>query len=136
MANVASDRIRTHPVLAALIAGALPLFAGALLADIAYGKSFEIQWKNFASWLIVGGLVLAGFGLLWALVDLLRLRQRRAAFTFLALLAAFGLGIGNALIHAKDGWASMPAATILSAITSALAATALAFSTFRAGGSR
>ena len=48
-----------HPLHAVFLAGALPLFAGALLSDIAYARSYEIQWNNFASWLIAGGLVLS-----------------------------------------------------------------------------
>ena len=46
-----------HPLHAALLAGTVPLFLGALLSDIAYARTYEIQWANFASWLIVGGLV-------------------------------------------------------------------------------
>ena len=49
-----------HPVHAVLLAGTVPLFLGAMLSDIAYSASYEIQWSNFASWLIVGGLVFGG----------------------------------------------------------------------------
>ncbi|MEA1015541.1 DUF2231 domain-containing protein [Sphingosinicella sp. LY1275] len=126
-----------HPLHAVLLAGTVPLFLAALLSDWAYAASYEIQWKNFSSWLIVGGLVFGGFALLFALVDWVRAGRRwgRTAFYFLLLLAAWILGFINALVHAKDAWASMPAALILSAIVALLviAATALGFSTLRTG---
>ena len=37
-----------HPVHAVLLAGMTVLWLGALLADIAYAASYQIQWKNFA----------------------------------------------------------------------------------------
>lgn len=129
-----------HPVHAVLLAGALPLFLGALLSDIAYAQSYQIQWKNFASWLIPGGLVFSGLALLWAGIEFARADRRghRPIAYVLALLAAWLLGLGNAFIHAKDAWASMPAALILSAIVAllALAATWLGFSLPRTGGVR
>jgi uncharacterized membrane protein len=126
-----------HPLHAVLLAGTVPLFLGVLLSDWAYSSSYEIQWKNFASWLIVGGLVFGGFTLLFALIDWARAgrRARRPMLYFLLLLAAWVLGFVNALVHAKDAWASMPAGLILSAIVAllAIAATALGFSTLRTG---
>ena len=41
-----------HPLHAILLAGTVPLFLGVLLSDIAYASSYEVQWKNFASWLM------------------------------------------------------------------------------------
>lgn len=129
-----------HPLHALLLAGALPLFLGALLSDLAYSQSYELQWKNFASWLIVGALVFSGFALLWALIEMLRKDRRgaRRIIDFLLLLAAWVLGFINALIHAKDAWASMPEALILSALTAvlAIAATWFGFSTRRPGGTK
>jgi len=113
-----------HPFHAFLLAGSVPLFVGALLADWAYSSSFELQWKNFASWLLVGGLVLSGFALLWAVVDLLRtgLPGRSGLLYPGLLLATWVLGLIDALEHAKDAWASMPAALILSLVVAILAA--------------
>jgi uncharacterized membrane protein len=112
-----------HPIHAVLLAGTVPLFLGVLLSDIAYSRSYELQWKNFASWLIVAGLVFGGFALLWAFVELLRANQRhprQARYCFL-LLAMLILGFIDALVHAMDAWASMPAGLILSAIVAVLA---------------
>ena len=120
----APGRTVLHPLQAILVAGAMPLFLGALFADMAYSGSFEIQWKNFASWLIVGGLVFTGFAALGALVGLLR-KGRGLLPLLLVLLAVFVFGFANALVHAKDAWASMPAALILAWITAVLALAAV-----------
>jgi uncharacterized membrane protein len=130
-----------HPVQIILIASQLPLYLGALLSDWAYSSSYEIQWTNFASWLLVGALVFAGFALLWGLIELLRGDRRwrgRPLITFLVLLAAWILGFVDALVHAKDAWAKMPEALLLSIIVTALAIAAawLGFSTLRAGDAR
>ena len=49
-----------------LLAFPLPLFIGALLSDWAYSATYQIQWINFASWLIAGALVFTGLALLWS----------------------------------------------------------------------
>ena len=117
----ASDR--AAPLHAILLAGMVPLFLGTLFSDLAYSSSYEVQWKNFASWLLVGALFFGGLALLWALIDLARgdRRNRRAMLYVLLLLAAWILGFVNALVHARDAWASMPAALILSIIVAGLA---------------
>ena len=97
-------RPRIHPLHAFLLAASVPLFLGALLSDITYANSYEIQWTNFASWLLVGALVFSGFALLWSLIDLFRAdRSWRGAplIAFVILLAAWVLGFIDALVHAK-----------------------------------
>lgn len=113
-----------HPLHAILLAFPLPLFLGALLSDLAYLASFHVQWANFASWLIAGALLVGGFALLWALIDLVRsgtARRKRAAIYFVVLLAMWTLGLVNALVHAKDAFAIMPEALYLSAVVTLLA---------------
>lgn len=116
-----------HPVQAVFLAGMLPLFIGAAVADAAYAKSFDIQWNNFASWLLVGGLLFGGIALVFAIIDLFRASQRtrRTLPYVLALLAAWIAGIFNALIHARDAWASMPAGLVLSIIVVVLSCAAI-----------
>lgn len=101
-----------------LIYAALPLFLGALLSDWAYSNSYQVQWKNFAAWLNAGGLVLLGLALSWALIDRLRRALPRApSGPYLAVLvAAFVIGLANALVHAKDAWATMPTGLWLSVV--------------------
>lgn len=113
-----------HPLHAILLAFPFPLFLGALLSDLAYSASFHVQWANFSSWLIAGGLFFGAFAVLWALVGLFRsgaARRKQAIIYFVVLLAMWVLGFVNALVHAKDAWATMPEGLYLSAVVALLA---------------
>jgi uncharacterized membrane protein len=128
LATIHAQPAAIHPVHAVLLASILPLFLGALLSDWAYSRSEELQWTNFASWLIAGGLVFAGLALLWEVIDFFRadIARGRSGLLYLAVLAAtFVLGFINALVHAKDAWAAMPAGLILSFIVFLLALAAI-----------
>lgn len=129
-----------HPFHAAMLAGTIPLFLGALLSDWAYWSTYQIQWSNFASWLIVGALVFGAIALACAVIDLFHADRRngRSIVYTLMLLALWVLGFINALIHGKDAWAIMPGALVLSVIVTILAcvATWMAFSGLRTGGAR
>lgn len=124
-----------HGLHAVLLAGTLPLFFGVLLSDIAYSRTFEIQWKNFSSWLLVGALVFAGCTLVWALVDTWRYRNRPSLQLVyaVALLVMWVLGFINALLHSADAAASMSTALLVSWVVAvlAIAATWLGFSGLR-----
>lgn len=127
-----------HPLQAILLAFPFPLFLSALFSDIAYTASFHVQWVNFSSWLIAVGLFFGAFALLWALVDLFRVeahRRKRQIIYFLVLLSMWGFGFINALVHAKDAWASMPEGLYLSVITALLALVAawIGYSRFKLG---
>ena len=130
--------VRPGPLHGALLAGTVPLFLGALLSDIAYGQTYQIQWANFASWLIAGALVFCGFALLFALVNLLRAERKagRPTLYFLLLLVTWALGLVNAFEHAKDAWAVMPSGLVLSAIVTLLACvtTWVGLTNLRSGG--
>lgn len=127
-----------HPVHGVMLAGAIPLFLGALLCDIAYWQSYQVQWTNFSSWLIAGGLVFAAIAFVFALAGSLGSRRpgdRRWLYPAL-LLATWLLGFWNALVHARDAWASMPGGIMLSTVVFVLicATTFVAFSQARIGG--
>ena len=132
--------VRPGPLHGALLAGTVPLFLGALLSDIAYGQTYQIQWANFASWLIAGALVFCGFALLFALVNLVRAERKagRPVAYFLLLLGTWVLGLVNAFQHAKDAYAMMPAGLVLSAIVTVLAivATWIGLTNLRSGAAR
>ncbi|WP_411852128.1 DUF2231 domain-containing protein [Stenotrophomonas sp. LGBM10] len=138
---MASSAIRArtwsiHPVHAAVLGGVLPLFLGALLADYAYWSSYEIQWSNFASWLLIGAMVMTTLALLCAFVGLAR-GSRRLGY-LLVLVATWIVGFIDALHHARDAWAIMPTALLLSAVATVLAlvATWIGFASLRVGGVR
>lgn len=124
---VARTRWVLHPLNAILQAGALALFLGALLSDIAYFRSYEIQWNNFSSWLLAGGLVVGACAFIAAVVELFRNRWRvwPALVHALLVLATWILGLIDEFVHAKDAWATMPAGLVLSAIVVVLACAAL-----------
>lgn len=109
---------------AILLAFPVALFTTALVTDIAYFNTAQIQWANFASWLIAGGLFVGAFAVLWALVDVVRWRSRGArgrVVYLVSLLAMWVLGFVDALVHAKDAWAVMPAGLYLSGVVTILA---------------
>ena len=133
-------RCTPSPLHALLLAGSVPLFLGALLSDIAYYNSFQIQWANFAAWLIAGGLLFAGLALLFALANLVGAERKagRPVLYFLLLLVTWVVGLINAFEHAKDAWAVMPTGLVLSAIVAVLAVITawLGLSNLRSGGER
>ncbi len=125
-----------HPLHAILLAFTFPLFLGALVSDLAYRSTFQVQWSNFSAWLIAGGLLVSAFAVLWALIYLFRhpaARQGRALVYAVTLLVMWLLGFLNALEHAKDAWATMPAGLYLSIIVTILALVAswIGYSGFR-----
>ncbi|MCK1405039.1 hypothetical protein IVB40_09695 [Bradyrhizobium sp. 40] len=123
-----------HPLHAVLLAFPFPLFLGALFSDLAYWSTAQVQWANFSSWLIAGGLFAGAFVVLWALTTLGS--GSRAVRYFLVLLAMWLTGFVNALVHAKDAWAIMPESLLLSAVATILsfAAAWIGYSGFSAGG--
>jgi uncharacterized membrane protein len=121
--------------LAILLVLAVPLFLGGLLSDIAYARTYQVQWLNFAAWLIAGAMVFTGLGLAWSLIELVLspADRRRRALGVLILLAAFILGLLDSFMHARDAWGAMPAGLIQSLVVTALAAAAAWMSVSRLG---
>ncbi|WP_246606457.1 DUF2231 domain-containing protein [Novilysobacter antarcticus] len=116
-------RDRIAPLHALVLGGAITLFIAAMLSDFAYSSTYEIQWNNFASWLIAGALVLTALAVVWGLVDYFRRGrgQPRSLVYPVLMLITWILGFINALVHAKDAWASMPEGLVLSVIVVLLA---------------
>lgn len=116
---------RPHSPLYAIILGFIfPLSLGALLSDWRYSFTYEIQWLNFADWLVAGSLVGGGLALAWTVIANTlgrRWRHRSSALAALLLLIFFVIQFINALTHSKDAYATMPAALILSVITTLIA---------------
>lgn len=133
-------RCKPGPLHATLLAGTVPMFLGALLSDIAYYQTYQIQWSNFAAWLIAGALLFCGLAGLFALVNLLRADRKagRPTVYFLLLLVTWALGLVNAFEHAKDAWAVMPLGLVLSAVVTLLACvtTWVGLTNLRSGGAQ
>ena len=128
IAQLDSHRPLSHPVHIVLLVSTLPLSLGAFLGDWAYSASYQTQWINFASWLIAGALVFLGAALVWTVIDALRsdAPRGRAIWIFVGLIVTtFVVGFINALVHAKEAGATMPAGLVLSVITLILAAASI-----------
>lgn len=135
--TIRDTRWALNPFHAVLLASVLPLALGAMLTDMAYANTYHVQWTNFAAWLVLGVNVFAGAVLVFALAGLLRTRRRDMPSLLYAglVLAVFVVSVLNSLVHAKDAWAAMPAALVLSVITFLLAVAAawLGFAGYRRG---
>ena len=112
-----------HPV--RTIASALPTFSflGALVTDLAYWRTSDIQWANFSAWLLAIGMVLGGLSLIVELVHIFsRRRQDSTGWWGIGVLViALGVALADNFVHARDGWTSVvPSGLILSLITVAL----------------
>lgn len=113
-----------HPLHALFLAFLFPLFLGTLASDIAYWRSYQVQWINFSQWMNAGGLLMGAFAVLWAMIAAFRGRgtgNKRPLVYLVLLLAAWAVGFLNALVHAKDAWAAMPQGLWLSALAAVLA---------------
>ena len=92
------------------------------VSDLAYWKTTLFQWNNFSMWLLLGGLILAGFAALALVVDLALGRVRRLSwprFTGVALAAL--LSLLNAFVHSRDAYtAVVPEGITLSAIVTVI----------------
>lgn len=119
--------IRGRPLHAMLVPYPITCFVGALVTDIAYVRSANVQWSNFSIWLITAGLVMGGLAALAGMIDYLgdrRVRATRSATPHMLLnLGAWVLELFNAFVHSRDGWtAVVPTGIALSAISVALLA--------------
>lgn len=135
----AAGRPMLHTLHAILLAYPIALFTAALVSDIAYLRTAEIQWSNFASWLIVGALVSGGLVLAWAILGLVfnrRTSRARAAFYCALVAIMWGAGLINAFQHSRDGWSSVGMTGLGLSIVSVLAALAAGVIGFARQGER
>jgi uncharacterized membrane protein len=118
-------RVRAHPVHGILSAYPLAFFTAAFAADVAYANSAQMQWANFAVWLITGGLLMGALAAIAGIVDALLYKgapRRRYWPHSVGVLLMMILALFNVFIHSRDGWTSVvPAGLILSAIVLVLA---------------
>lgn len=117
-----------NPLHGLLLSFPVALFPAALLTDIAYLRTEQIQWTNFSAWLIAGAMVFTGLVLAWAVVSLvigLRGGDRLRRMVYAGVLAGlFVVGLINAFQHSRDGWSSVGTFGLLLSIISAILALA------------
>jgi uncharacterized membrane protein len=110
---------RRQPIHKMLVSFSAAYFTGALVTDLVYWQMPDVMWERFSIWLIVAGLVLAGFAVVAYLIDLVTGRKidgpatPRAVGYVLAVL----LSLVNAFVHSRDGYtAVVPAGLTLSGL--------------------
>ena len=113
------------PIHAMLVPFPIACFTGALMTDIAYAESAQIQWANFSAWLLAFGMFMGSIAALFGLIDLFSSKTRpRPATAWWHMGGNFALlavALVNNLVHARDGWTSVvPTGLILSAVTVAI----------------
>ena len=110
-----------QPLFGVLMAVPAVCFVGALLTDITYSRSPDMQWTNFSAWLLAFAELFGAFALLVALIDLRHAAVRRisaARWRAVGLIVVLVLGLFNNLVHSRDAWTSVvPQGLIISIVT-------------------
>ena len=113
-------RIGGHPIHPMLVPIPITCFVGTLVFDIAYARTADMQWANFADWLLTLGLVVSVFVVLAGLIDFLgdrRIRSLRPAWIHaVGNAVALVIAIADAFVHTRDAYGQMPEGLILSAL--------------------
>jgi uncharacterized membrane protein len=112
--------IAGHPLHAMLSSVTGTCFVGALLTDIAYWRSANLQWANFSAWLLAIGLLVSVLVVIVGAFDFFGSRRihRGGSPWFHAIggMLLLVVEIFNALVHSRDAWTSVvPAGLVLSA---------------------
>jgi uncharacterized membrane protein len=111
-----------HPIHPMLVPIPIACFVGALVTDIAYAQTAEMQWTNFSAWLLLAGIVFAVLAAIAGMVDVLaepRIRRLRPAWIHvIGNVTVLVLAIINSLVHTHDAYTSVvPTGLVLSVIT-------------------
>lgn len=112
------------PLHAMLVPFPIACFTGALLTDIAYLNTAEIQWANFSAWLLAFGVFTGGIAAVGGMIDLFAQKAPKPVIAWAHMGGNIGLliiALINNFVHARDGWTSVvPTGIILSAVTVAI----------------
>jgi uncharacterized membrane protein len=114
---------RGRPIHKMLVSFSAAYFTGALITDLVYWQMPDVLWERFSIWLIVAGLIMAGFAAIAYVADLAGSRQiDRPAWPRVAGYAlAVLLSLINAFVHSRDGYtAVVPTGLTLSGIVVAI----------------
>lgn len=130
MPDTAPRHIAANPLHTILAAYPIAFFTGAMVTDLVYVQTYEMQWANFSVWMIAAGLVMAGLAGVAGIVDAVRYRRQNRPRPGLAhslgTALVFVIEVINAFVHSRDGYTSVVplgltlsvAATILVLVTS------------------
>ena len=114
-------RIGGHPIHPMLVPVPIACFVGALITDITYWRTADMQWANFSVWLITVGLIVSVFVALAGIADFLgdgRIRRLPNAWIHaIGNGVVLALSILNAFVHSRDAYTSVvPEGLILSVL--------------------
>jgi uncharacterized membrane protein len=109
------------PLHAMLVPFPIVCFTGALLTDITYSNSPQVQWANFSAWLLAFGLIIGVVAAIFGLIDFLSAGRERPRIGWIHLIGnaiVLVLALINNFVHSRDGWTGVvPTGLTLSAIT-------------------
>ncbi|TPG42541.1 DUF2231 domain-containing protein [Sphingomonas koreensis] len=111
-----------HPIHALLVPVPVVCFTGALITDIVYSRTADIQWANFSTWMLFVGIVVAVLAAIAGAIDFRghrRIRRQGAAWPHaIGNLIVLVLALFNNFVHSRDAWTSVvPTGLILSTLT-------------------
>ncbi len=111
-----------HPIHPMIVPIPIACYVGALVTDIAYARTAEMQWTNFSAWLLVVGIAFTVLAAIAGLIDVLgeaRIRSLAAAWLHAGgNVVVLILAILNAFVHTHDAYTSVvPTGLTLSVIT-------------------
>ena len=108
---------RGRPIHKILVSFSAAYFTGALVTDLVYWQMPDVLWERFSIWLIVAGLVMAGFAAIAYVIDLAGGRDTPAWPLVVGYALAALLSLINAFIHSRDGYtAVVPMGLMLSGL--------------------
>jgi uncharacterized membrane protein len=111
--------VRGEPLHRMLVPFPIAYFTTAFVTDLAYWQTADVMWESFSDWLIIAGLVMAGFAVIAFVIDFVSGKQSRTLAWPHAVgyVLAFLLSLLNAFVHSRDGYtAVVPTGLTLSAL--------------------
>lgn len=112
------------PIHAMLVPFPIVCFTGALLSDITYSNSPQVQWANFSEWLLAVGLIMGVLAAIFGLIDFLAAGKARPRIGWVHLIGnavVLVLALFNNLVHARDGWSGVAGTGLLLSVLTVLA---------------
>ena len=110
-----------HPVHPMLVPFPIACFVGALLTDLTYWRTAEMQWANFSIWLITFGLLFGGLAAIAGMIDFSsrQVRAQRPAWPHaIGNVVVMVLELVNAFVHSRDAYTSVvPTGLTLSVVS-------------------
>jgi uncharacterized membrane protein len=110
-----------RPLHAMLVPIPLVCFCAALVTDIVYWQTAEMQWANMSAWLLLVGFIVALFAAVAGLIDFLyyeHARRLRAGWIhLLGNVTVLVLALIDNLIHTRDAYTSVvPSGLVVSCL--------------------